>query len=656
MLNCKFKPRQYDDPKSADPVQAEFFAENELSKSLINEGVQNTLDSKSKGSDKVFIRIFLSGDKYAIKPKNYLPLINEIRSHLESPSSGILDMPDFKAPMRFMVFEDFYTTGLEGDPILAGLDLKKMNPKEKYNFYFYWRNTGRSGKMEMDLGRWGLGKTAFSATSRINTNFGLTVREGDGRRLLMGETTLRTHFEGKEGSVKYGYNPYGMWGKYSEGSYFCEPVEDEAYCNDFEKTTMMTRGKKPGLSNFLPFVRDQINAHNLMYATIEQYFLPIIKGELEMEIREEDCTFTLNSETIFDMVERLDYGLIQAYEESNIKPKEILKKNCEMAIWSLGLKDSDYYALSAISLSLKPKWASEMFSDEAALNRARNAFENGERVAIKVPVKYHPIGSCAETRWFDVFLEKDLELKRPEQTFIRGNLTISGVRSFLKGPVRAMAIIQDPKISKMLGDAENPSHNSWSPNSRNFQSKYTHGEQTLSFIQNSIGKIFEKLQKPVEGIQKDLLLDFFSISKEKVKEKTKGNAPKKNTPGIDRNDNEDLMDIVPNSRFINCHPYFNGIRLKKNRHATKLPDSAVLELAYDVAKGKPMSSYEKSDFDVSKSPIEIEAKGIRVIDKSGNKIVFEIRDREDFELTVIGFDKKRDLFYKITESQTENDQ
>lgn len=654
-IECKFKPRQHDDPKSADPVQSEFFTEGDLAKSLINEGTQNSLDSKVSGAEKVKIRIFLSGEKYAIQPKRYLPLINSVKVHLESPSSGLMDLPDFNAPMKFMVFEDFNTTGLEGDPELPGLDLTKMNPLELYNFFFYWRNTGRSGKMEMDLGRWGLGKTAFSASSRINTNFGLTVRNSDGRKLLMGETTLRTHFDGNLGNVQWGYNPYGMWGNYSSDSYFCRPIESEEYIKNFEKLTHMSRENNSGLSNFLPFVRDKINAHNLLYFAIEQYFLPIIKGELEYEIQEEDMVFRLNKSTIIEIIEKLNYKLVEFDDESFVaKEKGVLKKNCEMATWSLTVPEEGFLKLSPLSFNLKPRWSSEMFSDEKRLDLVKDVYEKGGRIAIKVPMKYQPKNSPPETRWFNVFMEKDLDLKSPEQVFIRGNLTISGVKSNINGNVRAMAIIQDPKISKLLGDAENPSHNSWSPNSRNFQSKYIDGENCISFVQNSFSRILGRLHKNPDGLQKDLLIDFFSISKEKVKEATSKGNPKRNNPGGNGTDEEGLPDIPSKLKSMSCHQFFNGIRLKKKKNISSVPESVLLELAYDVISGNPINFYEESDFDVSRTPIEIESKGIRIIEKVGNKIRFEVENNDDFELTVIGFDKKRDLFYKITENQTEN--
>ena len=67
------------------------------------------------------------------------------------------------------------------------------NDHEKHNFFWFWRNVGRSGKVHDARGRWGLGKAVFSKASGINTYYGLTVRDSDSKVLLMGESILRIH-------------------------------------------------------------------------------------------------------------------------------------------------------------------------------------------------------------------------------------------------------------------------------------------------------------------------------------------------------------------------------------------------------------------------------------------------------------------------------
>ena len=92
--------------------------------------------------------------------------------------------------MNYILIEDYGTRGLQGD-ISQYDDLD--DDFKKNDFYYFWRNIGRTRKEATDLGRWGLGKTVFQAASRINSFFGITVRNDDDRMLLMGQSVLKIH-------------------------------------------------------------------------------------------------------------------------------------------------------------------------------------------------------------------------------------------------------------------------------------------------------------------------------------------------------------------------------------------------------------------------------------------------------------------------------
>ncbi len=44
-------------------------------------------------------------------------------------------------------------------------------------------------------------------------------------------------------------------------------------------------------------------------------------------------------------------------------------------------------------------------------------------------------------------------------------------------------------------------------------------KETLVFVKGTLKALYEQLQRPIEGIQKDLLIDFFSIPIETPEEK-----------------------------------------------------------------------------------------------------------------------------------------
>src|SRR5438046_1755766 len=96
------------------------------------------------------------------------------------------------------------------DPIQGEFFTTRDIGNISHNFYYFWRNVGRSGNTDDKLGRWGLGKTVFPAASAINTFWGLTVRKSDARKLLMGQSVLRTHNREDDKKTECGYKPYGM--------------------------------------------------------------------------------------------------------------------------------------------------------------------------------------------------------------------------------------------------------------------------------------------------------------------------------------------------------------------------------------------------------------------------------------------------------------
>lgn len=635
-----------------DPIQGEFFTTRDIdniSTAVVREGIQNALDERDRGeqSETVRVRIFLSGGKYAVQSADYLSLLITLQPHLQAKTSGIQTLPDFTAPMRFLVFEDFNTKGLEGNP--EEFYVENNNDQQPHNFYYFWRNVGRSGKKDDSLGRWGLGKTVFPASSGINTFWGLTVRKSDKRKLLMGQSILRIHNREDDKKVECGYRPYGMFGNYKDDSYFAYPIEDTIQTEGFEQLFHLQRKDQPGLSLVIPFSTQEITTSHLAYSVIEQYFYPILEGKLEVEVAEEDTSILLTKDSIEQSIEKIDFQELSNGDGKGIRSRESLVRLFDFAKWTFRLQEEDFFKLKELDLKLKPRWNKSMFADEESLALFRDKFEKGERVAFKVPIKYHPEKGGAKTCWYNAYLEKDTTLTKPENLFVRDGITISGISSLDKGLVRGMVIIQDIDLARMLGDSENPAHTEWQPDSRNFKGKYTHGKEALVFVKSTLKKIYDQLQRPIEGIQKDLLIDFFSIPVEIQKPEEK---KPRDTHGHERegeNDSEetDIPLIKGRQRPFFVEKIISGLKILKNPEAEEFPDTIRLKLGYDVPRGNPVNSYQELDFDVSKPPIRIESEGVYFTKREKNELEFEIENKSHFEIRLTGFDEKRDLFLKL---------
>jgi len=137
----------------------------------VRESIQNSLDAAA-GLDPVTVKF--SQHPGPIAPGSGGGLqeryIDGLSSHLQSKHAGLPETPSQAETLGFINIEDYGTRGLQGD-VLQYDDLDE--DVKKNDFFYFWRNIGRTRKELTDLGRWGLGKTVFQAASRTNTFFGL---------------------------------------------------------------------------------------------------------------------------------------------------------------------------------------------------------------------------------------------------------------------------------------------------------------------------------------------------------------------------------------------------------------------------------------------------------------------------------------------------
>src|SRR6266850_420807 len=154
--------------------------------------------------------------------------------HLSAPGNGLPDAPRPSDMCRFLVFEDFGTSGLTGDP-------EQLLPVENGDnrFFHFFRVEGRSDKHEHDRGRWGVGKQVFPRASRIRSVFGYTVRKDDRRRLLMGQAILKSHFVGSTCFQD------GWFGRRRANERPVFPIEDGETLRAFRETFGVSRTDEP---------------------------------------------------------------------------------------------------------------------------------------------------------------------------------------------------------------------------------------------------------------------------------------------------------------------------------------------------------------------------------------------------------------------------
>ena len=636
--------------KLVDPIQNQFFTTNivgGLTAALVRETIQNSMDAKTKTKDEhgndfiVSIRFKLSGKTNAIDPSEAIKYIKELIPHLKARNNGIVSelIPDFGRPMPYLLIEDYNTVGLEGDPLEYEDPVDNSKP---HNFFWFWRNVGRSGKGNDARGRWGLGKAVFPKSSKINSFFGFTFRESDKRKLLMGESILKIHKVKGEEDNSYPYGYYGVF-KDEKSDQFVSPIEDQdfikMFITDFDLNRTSENGEFYfGLSLLIPFPSDEITSSELIKTTIQQYFYPIINKQLIVEFEDEQLAETkiLNSENIFNIVDDIKFPDNQNQVKNN------LYRLFEFVKWILNIDKANYLEFRQPEKEYDPAWSKAYLLDdelEKQLDILKDKFDLGKKVAFRVPVTIKRKNKDPRISFFHVYMEKDEMLEEPDCHYIRDGITILGVPPPRRKHLRALVIVEDSLLSDLLGDAENPAHTEWSKDSEKLSENYIGGDKVVSFIMNSLDRLYAWLLKPVDGIDKNILEEYFYL--EMDEEQDGGEDNDTDEPGDDIPD-EPTIPKKTNMQPISISKLTNGILVKQNTRFEELPDNIILKLGYMVPRGNAIKKYNILDFEIGKDPIQVDSKSIEIIKMEKNFIEFKPIDK-NFNVKITGFDTSRDI-------------
>ncbi|RYE39023.1 MAG: hypothetical protein EOP48_26290 [Sphingobacteriales bacterium] len=371
-------------------------------------------------------------------------------------------------------------------------------------------------------------------------------------------------------------------------------------------------------------------------ATIRQFFFPILKGSLEVELHFEDEKVVLTKDTLQKEVKELDFSKLPIDE---IPDKDQLLSLFEMTKWILEHPEANHIRLQHTTPTNAYRWTKELFKD-IDLQELQIAFEQGKPLAFCITVKHQPEGETPELLNFNAYIQKDLSLLEPESIFIRDALTITGVKSLKRKGTRGIVIISDKKLVTFFGQAEGPAHTGWHKD--NFRVKYENAGEIISFVQRSLQELYNKLQAPTQGLDKALLSDLFFINLPDEDQGDKGGKNKGNKKEKDH-------DFDPPPKVFRKYNLSqvegeNGFKITNNNENEQPVDTFSVKLAYDRPDGKPFAKYSGLDFNVKNLTISKTNVQIEQLDR--NSVVFKPTDQQ-FELKVTGFDPNRDLIIDV---------
>jgi hypothetical protein len=295
-----------------NPIHDTFFDSEEMRSAvdaLVREDNQNHLDA-SIGKGPVLIRVFFPQSHQFITGAAKENILQNLLPHVKAGIARGDTIPRTAEPLSYLLIEDFGTKGLIGDPLLDD----DPGPSVKNDFYYFFRNVGRSQKGEMDRGRWGIGKVVYPASSRIQAFLALTTRSDDGKTLAMGHAVLEQH-----NLSKNKFCPFGYFGVFPEKSspHFVYPIVDLAELKSLRTQFHMRRKDESGLSLIILYPVDDLKPEDYVRSTIKHYFLPILTGDLQVQVSIEGEEIQLSRDTLLSVLMRK--GLFDVNEQEKYR-------------------------------------------------------------------------------------------------------------------------------------------------------------------------------------------------------------------------------------------------------------------------------------------------------------------------------------------------
>ena len=601
-----FKELQHGEP-AREPRESEFFHGTYACEALVREVIQNSLDASH--SKKCRVRFTFGKVKKASAEKYLQELISHLQmcDYLPANYSSLEEL-------NFLNIEDFGTSGLDG---ATGED----GTWPESNFFNFWWREGKSSKAGTKGGRWGLGKTEFHATSLLHSFWGVTVRIDDKRELLMGKALLKTH--------ELNGHHYNYWGYFTKNDF--GPISESSAISNFKNTFSIIRKNEPGLSLVIPLPVQGINKEKVVRSAIIHYFYPILKGMLIIEVANASNgdTVILDENTLIKTAQRQDWHGTTWKNKTDDEVTTLLQfaqKTITM------IQVNEIQATGENSKLTEGRFGGNV-------DIIKKSFSSGEILAFKVPVYVEVIGKPTTKSFVTVFLQRDSELEKADEHYIRSGISICEIQQLGSRPVHGLLFAEDRSITDFLGDCEEPAHTKWSEQSE-LTKKYDNARSTLRFIEKSMSDIVSVLDEPPPGRLDDFLEDIFNVPAEPEEKQRPTTTKKPEVP------------VEPKPKIFRIERSAGGFTVLVNKDEAKIPIKAKIKVAYDSRRKNPFKQYEIEDFDIAN--LNIDTQGCTVLSSKGNEIELEITD-EKFKLGVTGFDQNRDLVVNVNRTKESSD-
>jgi hypothetical protein len=517
-----------------EQTQEEFFSNeetiNEVS-SLVRESIQNSLDERLD-QDKPVKMVFTVGIKDGKIGKKYFnPLVPHISQVKE------LDIPDFSKPVKYLLIEDFNTLGLEGgvnsiartDEELEKIerDLQSSADGYKESFWFFEWKSGGSNKKNGAKGSWGVGKIVFPRASGIKAYLVYSVR----RKIASPDAETGLLF----GHAIYNYryvdglrhSPDCQWMvrnpnrfQTADGKSNPFPSEDlKEHQNFISDWDLARKNQETGTSILIPYCNEAIKVKNLVECVIRDYFINILSGTLECEIRDTNGEIVvLKKDNLLTEIEKLSETLTTKNNKSGTE----LKNLCEMYLQKLEGKTIKHYVHTTPEINndwLQFKLTSEDQEKLEASWISERVIELEVEVVIPETRDLKRNVLAADIDTFTILLQRVAE-PVSSTVFCREGILIPNANNSSKlaeclslvliGKVAGFSEKKN-SLANLLKWAEGPAHTTWSGTASKFKNRYTpqkSGESVIKWVKNSAQALYDDIRKVQDIFDETSLSDY----------------------------------------------------------------------------------------------------------------------------------------------------
>ena len=642
------------DDMERNPVSEEFFADGTRLEAVIRESLQNSLDAADGGNAPVEVRIYFSGDDDKLPSEKLKPYFSGGELRFKDPKNGLVSPENvMSGDCRFLVIEDFHTTGLTGITDARPID-ENLDHRNDWNYYnYFFRENGSTKVGAGTLGSWGAGKCVFQRASRLKCSFAYSVRDNyKPRAFVVGKATLQFHTDANHDTWK----PDGWFGikddHNGEHKKHKLPITDSAFITKFREDFNITRKDEPGMSIVIPYISftedsenegAEFNLRNLVRSVLRNFLVAIVENELKVIVQV--------GKSGTNMV--IDKSNLKAYNSFLPNPEErdalVTSLHHELILTEF----SEPQKTTLLSPGDEPSWGKTMFSEVQLKSLRKLLWEEKKSCCITIPV---PIRKKAldgkvsvEEDNFTVLLKRhDLQKTLPP-VFYRAGLLIDAVATTNLNNYIAVVLIKRGALANLLVAAEPPSHNKWNYDTDKVK-EYEKPRKHIRFVSYAVREIINTLATFDQKRSYDPLSDVFGIKKNKPEmHNNDGNKPDNNKEGDDGGNT--ITTLAEKKRIVTISEIdgsIKGIKVKAGEGLSNVPDEkfpfiSTFFVGYDTFRGLDWSP---NDFMLENRSGEVHlsiTEGSVEVKGQGNKITLTIKDKAPFCVTITGFDPNRDI-------------